>query len=695
MKNSRTLKYGLAMAALLLAGTSLSFADTITNIVSYSDGFDIAPPNGIGQGIGREWGPGSAAWSATEGIPAGSVQINAVFGSSSDTASTAFICKGDWGNPWNTQYPITVSDYDTLEFDLKWDNTSDITIDQFNDLSTWGQAMTNINTGAQVMQSWAGETYLSGSIPGIEITLCGGPAGQMAPSIWTTNIPAAAASGWVHMVIPINKGQANIDGVAGIVFHKWINKQWGIQNSVRGTFFVDNVMFIGTAAPPPPPTVSVPTKATRGLNVFASTEGNGYWDRQSAVHEHTGLSWVGHATESNPVEYSFTICGYPNSVNCEAYLFLVPNPNPAYVENAPDWNATNCAIAYLQGSSSSATMHFQYKVNESSQQAMYSGGTEARGSYTNAPGSWDGVTTPWLESGNLGAITNSTGVLGTWTIRFTSDTNVTLIAPDLTTTTCVLPSYNAPYFTGDVNFRVYLGMQANNADAMNKAVVFSSFAITGVASPFSDNFLADSVLDTNNWNNGSAGGPKGVFIMPSTTALLLPWTLPDGGYSSESSSNLTDALSWTSLSGTIIPLYGEKMQLISNSDLPAGNAAFFRLVKRTFTKLQILLPGETAAPNTPSGKTGTPLAQSVGVPFDVIVNSVDANWNVVNGATDQIAFTSTGDMVVVSDPTQPSLSGGTVTASVEFLSGSGSATITATDNTDGSKTADTSSPVSY
>jgi copper(I)-binding protein len=111
--------------------------------------------------------------------------------------------------------------------------------------------------------------------------------------------------------------------------------------------------------------------------------------------------------------------------------------------------------------------------------------------------------------------------------------------------------------------------------------------------------------------------------------------------------------------------------------------------------LQILLPGETAAPNTPSGKTGTPLAQSANVPFDVIVNSVDANWNVVSGSTDQIAFTSTsGDFYMVSDPEQPSLSGGTVTATVEFISG-GSATITANDATDGSKTANTSPTITF
>src|SRR5688500_19471015 len=43
-------------------------------------------------------------------------------------------------------------------------------------------------------------------------------------------------------------------------------------------------------------------------------------------------------------------------------------------------------------------------------------------------------------------------------------------------------------------------------------------------------------------------------------------------------------------------------------------------------KLQILLPGETAAPGTVTGKTGTPTPFIAGLSTRVIVNVVDANW---------------------------------------------------------------------
>jgi hypothetical protein len=146
---------------------------------------------------------------------------------------------------------------------------------------------------------------------------------------------------------------------------------------------------------------------------------------------------------------------------------------------------------------------------------------------------------------------------------------------------------------------------------------------------------------------------------------------------------------------------GNRMILIPQSALQGANQNFFRLLKRNFTKLQILLPGEIAAPNTSSGKTGTPDVQHAdpgdgSEAFNVIVNSVDNDWNVVNGATDTIhlASSDSGNFLVNDIPADLNLSGGTVTFSVLFLA-DGSATITATDVTDGSKTAITSATVTY
>jgi hypothetical protein len=414
--------------------------------------------------------------------------------------------------------------------------------------------------------------------------------------------------------------------------------------------------------------------------VFASTEGNTYYDRQEGVlRQNTGLSWVAHATALNPVTYSFTVAGYPNSVNCEAYMFL--SPNPGGTEEAPDWNETNCAIAYVQGNANSATFRFRYKVNEPSQQAMYSGGNEGGRYYTNAPGSWDGVTPNYLESGNLGFVTNN-GVLGTWTLKFTSDTNVTLIAPNGNTSSFIFPWYNIGYFAENSGFNAYLGMQANNADAMNQAVVYSSFAISNVAAPFGENFLADTVLDTTNtWNTSVAHGPKGVLIVPADASDWISWTLPDTGFGLQIASGLTS--SWNDLTaGPVFSLYGKRAQLVSNTELPGANQGYFRLLERVFSQLQVLLPGETNAPGTLTGKTGTPdptLSASTNTLVNVTINAVDAAWHIVNVSGDNIHLTTTAPTAIT--PNDAPLASGTLQQLVDYTSNQGTWTITATDTT--------------
>jgi len=285
-------------------------------------------------------------------------------------------------------------------------------------------------------------------------------------------------------------------------------------------------------------------------------------------------------------------------------------------------------------------MSFQYKVNEAGNNQMFTGGSQ----YTNASGSWDGTTTPWYETGNLGSVTNPAsagGPVGKWTVTFTSSTQGTLYAPNGNHTTITIPSYNVGYLNDNNDMNVFLGMQANNAAAINKAVVYSAFSISG-ASSVSDNFLADASLNTNTWSTSYASDTSAPILVPPSVlpGYWLQWTLPDGGFSLEANSKLTGFWSAPS-AGPTFPAYGVRQQLVAGSDLPAGPDAFFRLVKRQFTQMLILWPGETNAPNTPTGKTGTPTPVSFanvsangGV--TATVYACDANFYPVNGVTDAI-----------------------------------------------------------
>ena len=570
------------------------------------------------------------------------------------------------GNDWDngTAYDLTL--YTNLSLWIKWDTNSSMSISDFN--ANLGGLTMELNDNHLGQYDWSGNGL------------------HALPSV---QIPNAASNGWVHLNFPVSSTIPYIDSIGSIIFDAYHTTPW----SGTVQFWVDDITFQPAAVDVvPPPILSPVTKATPGLNVFASTEGSLY-DRQSAVlRQNSGLSWVGQATPANPVTYSFTIAGYPKSVNCEAWMFLIPNP--AYLDNAPDWNETNVALFYLQGSTTSATAHFQYKVNEDHQQAMYSGGNETRGYYTNDPGSWNGVTPNYLESGNLASLTTSGGILGTWTVKFTSDTNGSIIAPNGSSTNFVIPPYNIGYFAEQTSpgFYVYLGMQANNADAIDQAVVYSNFAVSNTAEPFSENFLTDSVLDTTNvWNTSAASGPLGVFVAPAGSALWATWTLPDSSFSLQDAATLGNPFAWASPSlGPKLTMVGVRSQLLATNEIPAGPTAFFELVKRVPTQLQILLPGETNAPNTLTGKTGTPttgFTTSDGV--NVTINLVDSTFHIVS-STDALSLTSSDSTATFTNPL-PTLAGGTVTVQVYFDSGSW--TVTGADTTTPTITSGTSSSI--
>jgi nucleoid-associated protein YgaU len=100
------------------------------------------------------------------------------------------------------------------------------------------------------------------------------------------------------------------------------------------------------------------------------------------------------------------------------------------------------------------------------------------------------------------------------------------------------------------------------------------------------------------------------------------------------------------------------------------------------------MPGETAAPNTTTGKTGTPDPQPVGLPFTVTVNAVDEVWNVLP-STDTVDITSSDSSAGL--PADAALVNGTASFTVYFGQ-PGTWTVTATDVTDSTKTANTGSP---
>src|SRR5437667_450436 len=130
--------------------------------------------------------------------------------------------------------------------------------------------------------------------------------------------------------------------------------------------------------------------------------------------------------------------------------------------------------------------------------------------------------------------------------------------------------------------------------------------------------------------------------------------------------------------------------------MTANTSASVTVNAGAVTKLQILLPGETAAPGTATGKTGSPSAQTAGtaIASGIVVNAVDANWNVVTTATTNVTITSSDSNATIADDNGGTAGNMTLVAGTRTLSSftfktSGTRTVTATDAA-GTLTANTS-----
>jgi hypothetical protein len=125
----------------------------------------------------------------------------------------------------------------------------------------------------------------------------------------------------------------------------------------------------------------------------------------------------------------------------------------------------------------------------------------------------------------------------------------------------------------------------------------------------------------------------------------------------------------------------------SGDSLIACDSGAFAPTPGAFAQLQVLMPGETADPGSATGKTGSPTAQAVATAFNVTVNAVDANWNLIS-TNDTVAITSSDSGAML--PPNAALSGGTGTFSVTCLT-AGSQTVTASDVTHTGITSNTGS----
>ncbi|HWX18269.1 MAG TPA: Ig-like domain-containing protein [Candidatus Binatia bacterium] len=114
-------------------------------------------------------------------------------------------------------------------------------------------------------------------------------------------------------------------------------------------------------------------------------------------------------------------------------------------------------------------------------------------------------------------------------------------------------------------------------------------------------------------------------------------------------------------------------------------------VAGAFVQLLLLMPGETAAPGTANGKTGSPSPRTAGTAFTATINAADQYWNLAKTGTDVVHLASSDARATL--PPDSALVAGTAGLSVTFKTAGPQTTLTASDLTDGTKTASTSPSV--
>jgi hypothetical protein len=165
--------------------------------------------------------------------------------------------------------------------------------------------------------------------------------------------------------------------------------------------------------------------------------------------------------------------------------------------------------------------------------------------------------------------------------------------------------------------------------------------ITGTADTLDSSFVG-APMDTNVWNIVAASPTFGVQSIPSDTSLWLSWTLPALNFRLQSSTTLESG-SWTDYTQPSFPAGSKQSALLHQAALPGTNAGYFRMLREgVATKLLVLLPGETLAPGTATGKTGTPAAQNTLTEFNVTVQLMDKDNYPVTASNDLIHLTATG-----------------------------------------------------
>ena len=489
-----------------------------------------------------------------------------------DTDTTSFFANQGWGTAvpsitWDSAQNATSSmgpntaGSGSAQWVVAWSTTGDqvMVTHMFNNGDTLDlNNYTNISFDIKFDGTTA--TDASGNYGALEVDWV--PQSDGWPSTPNTQAYQTFTNGnnnWQHVSLAISaSANTKLSAVRGLGLKLQQNKT-GSNLSGTTTFWIDNII-LGAQSQIIRPTVSLAKVTTPpGLTMVAPGGGNEY-NRTllmalDPVNVARNFSWVGMG--STPVTYSTTISAYPdtNHTAFQSVIFLVPNG--AGGDPSIDYTAPNVAqLVVMNNADGSATGYFQYKTNQANGNSMFSG------------------------SGTLGTV-QSSSPLGTWSITFLNDSNITLKGPGNVITNFHFPDdVTAPLFANPLT--VYFGNQQNGGNNAGQSSTYSEFRVQGtIASPeFDEVFTTQANLDTTKWTI-DAYAQNNTFIVQPTDKYWLSWTIPDTGFSSQVTTNLGQNV-WLDpgLTNIVTTTLGKRALVPSMAtNFPAASELFFRLKK--------------------------------------------------------------------------------------------------------------------
>ena len=467
----------------------------------------------------------------------------------------------------------------------------------------------------------------------------------------SVEIPGNASNTWVHIQVPIDHTLAGITTIPGICFDY---NQYGGYPTNDLNFWIGNLVVHYSGLPPPPPSGTL-TKVVPGLTQFADNQPS--YNRIDIRTDQSGtanLTWVG-----NPgAKFSWTIASFPPAAysNYLSGLSLTPDAVASQDYSDPDWSASNDLwIAIQNNADGTATAGIAWKTNQPAGNSQLFSPTNGQLIAYNVQ--TNGLTVP--------------SAVGTWSLTFVDNTHVTLTYSNGST----VLSTNAVL---DPNFVAlcggYIGAYLYSSPTVNANIgqwcTYSKYQITGVGTPVNEDLtsgaLASPFLILNSQNYYYTGdytnNPPNQVFATAADAYWFAWTLPDANFSPISGSNIAAKSSWSPISGTYFQNGATHVLELTKSQLPGTSQGYFGLIQRVATQIQVLLPGQTNAPNTALGYTGTPTPISISgqglTTTTITVNACDANWNIVS-VTDEIQITGSSDAAAYLPESNVFMTGGT------------------------------------